>query len=286
MSDDWFVGFQTGLKADFWRAAAEPWADADAAAIAALLDLPSGARVLDAPCGAGRIAVRLAERGLDVTGVDISPQEIEAARARGSSANLRGGRPARAPRGRVRRRRPMGQQLRLHALRGDARGAAERRARPEAQRAPAPGDEPPSPSRCCRATTRADLRGRRDNDARGQRVRPAPEPCDRSISPSRTPPGGSSGRRRSTMSTPPARWSECWKSGLRGGDAALGCGRRDSVRARIRPSDRDFKDCSSPLRRRRSLAAVTRKPLLLNPRRTRLSIRSSSSSTASRRPRC
>jgi cyclopropane fatty-acyl-phospholipid synthase-like methyltransferase len=42
-----------------------------AAAIAALLDLPAGARVLDAPCGAGRIAVRLAERGLDVTGIDI-----------------------------------------------------------------------------------------------------------------------------------------------------------------------------------------------------------------------
>lgn len=88
MSGDWFVGFQTGLKADFWRAAAEPWADADAAAIAALLELPSGARVLDAPCGSGRIAVRLAERGLDVTGVDISPQEIEAARARGSSATF------------------------------------------------------------------------------------------------------------------------------------------------------------------------------------------------------
>ena len=49
--DDWFVGFQVGLKAKFWRAASEPWADADAAAIADLLELPAGARVLDAPCG-------------------------------------------------------------------------------------------------------------------------------------------------------------------------------------------------------------------------------------------
>ena len=79
-SDDWFVGFQDGLKAKFWRAVAEPWADDDAAAIAALLDLPAGARVLDAPCGAGRIAVRLAERGQRVTGIDISEVEIAEAR--------------------------------------------------------------------------------------------------------------------------------------------------------------------------------------------------------------
>ena len=48
--DDWFVGFQVGLKAKFWRAASEPWADADAAAIHRLLDLPAGARMLE---GAG-----------------------------------------------------------------------------------------------------------------------------------------------------------------------------------------------------------------------------------------
>ena len=81
IADDWFVGFHEGLKAKFWRAASEPWADDEAAAIAALLDLPAGGRVLDAPCGAGRIAVRLAERGLDVTGVDISAPELEIARA-------------------------------------------------------------------------------------------------------------------------------------------------------------------------------------------------------------
>ena len=87
VADDWFVGFHEGLKAKFWRAASEPWADDEAAAIAGLLDLPAGGRVLDAPCGAGRIAVRLAERGLEVTAVDISAPELEvareAARARG-----------------------------------------------------------------------------------------------------------------------------------------------------------------------------------------------------------
>jgi 2-polyprenyl-3-methyl-5-hydroxy-6-metoxy-1,4-benzoquinol methylase len=80
LADDWFVGFHVGLKAKFWRAASEPWADDDAEAIHRLLDLPAGARVLDAPCGAGRIAVRLAERGLEVTGIDIAAAEIDIAR--------------------------------------------------------------------------------------------------------------------------------------------------------------------------------------------------------------
>ena len=76
--------------------ASEPWADDEAAAIAALLDLPPGARVLDAPCGGGRIAVRLAERSLDVTGVDISAPELEFARSvaaeRASGGPLQAGR--------------------------------------------------------------------------------------------------------------------------------------------------------------------------------------------------
>jgi SAM-dependent methyltransferase len=78
--DDWFVDFMDGLKARFWHAAAEPRADDDAAALTELLELPVGARVLDAPCGAGRIAVRLAQQGLDLTGIDSSPTEIELAR--------------------------------------------------------------------------------------------------------------------------------------------------------------------------------------------------------------
>ena len=86
--EDWFVGFHVGLKAKFWRAAAEPWAYDDAAAIHRLLDLPAGARVLDAPCGDGRIAARLAERGLDVTGIDISSEAVEEARRRGSPARF------------------------------------------------------------------------------------------------------------------------------------------------------------------------------------------------------
>jgi SAM-dependent methyltransferase len=101
--DDWYEGFQTGLMARFWRVASEPWADEEAGAIAALLDLPEGARVLDAPCGAGRIAVRLAERGLHVTGIDISEDEVEEARRgaaeRGVAASFEVGDVRRPPAG-------------------------------------------------------------------------------------------------------------------------------------------------------------------------------------------
>jgi SAM-dependent methyltransferase len=54
--------------------------DADTAEILGLLDLPAGSRILDAPCGHGRIARRLAAAGMDVTGVDLTPAYLEQAR--------------------------------------------------------------------------------------------------------------------------------------------------------------------------------------------------------------
>jgi SAM-dependent methyltransferase len=55
--------------------------DDDTAEILGLLDLPAGARILDAPCGHGRIARRLAAAGMQVTGVDLSPGFIAMAEA-------------------------------------------------------------------------------------------------------------------------------------------------------------------------------------------------------------
>src|ERR1700691_2182669 len=55
--------------------------DADTAEILGLLELPAGARILDAPCGHGRIARRLAAAGMEVTGVDLTPAYLEQARA-------------------------------------------------------------------------------------------------------------------------------------------------------------------------------------------------------------
>jgi SAM-dependent methyltransferase len=54
--------------------------DADTAEILGLLGLPSGSHILDAPCGHGRIARRLAAAGMEVTGVDLTPAYLEQAR--------------------------------------------------------------------------------------------------------------------------------------------------------------------------------------------------------------
>jgi SAM-dependent methyltransferase len=53
-----------------------------------LLDLESGGRVLDIPCGVGRHAVELANRGFRVTAVDATPPYLETARERARDADV------------------------------------------------------------------------------------------------------------------------------------------------------------------------------------------------------
>jgi 2-polyprenyl-3-methyl-5-hydroxy-6-metoxy-1,4-benzoquinol methylase len=78
-----------------WDARAERWdARAEANALRAdrsadldriwdALRLNRGARVLDAGCGSGQLAIALAERGARVTGIDLSPEMIRRARNHG-----------------------------------------------------------------------------------------------------------------------------------------------------------------------------------------------------------
>ncbi len=75
MHEDWYKR----LAEQFWL---EPEDDGveDAAFIANALKLRPGGRVLDAPCGAGRIAVHLARAGCLVTGIDFKPAFIRLAR--------------------------------------------------------------------------------------------------------------------------------------------------------------------------------------------------------------
>src|SRR5262245_703560 len=53
--------------------------DEQAALVAHVLGLRPGAEVLGVPCGHGRIAVRLAAAGFQVTGLDASPRYLELA---------------------------------------------------------------------------------------------------------------------------------------------------------------------------------------------------------------
>lgn len=54
-----------------------------------LLKLPRGARVLDVGCGPGRHAIRLAQAGLSVTGVDVSSRFLELAAEAARAAGVR-----------------------------------------------------------------------------------------------------------------------------------------------------------------------------------------------------
>jgi SAM-dependent methyltransferase len=84
-SADWWQGF---FDADYLRLWSELAPEAhtakEADGIWRLLDLREGARVLDAPCGYGRVALALCQRGAVVQGVDYSATLLaEAERRRG-----------------------------------------------------------------------------------------------------------------------------------------------------------------------------------------------------------
>ena len=86
---DWWNHFFEGLAVEFWKAALPPEATrADVDFLWKHLRLSSGARVLDVPCGAGRLSVPLAARGAALTGIDISPAFVEAAREAASAAGV------------------------------------------------------------------------------------------------------------------------------------------------------------------------------------------------------
>ena len=80
MADLWWKDFFNGLIVDFWRAAMTPETTrAEADFLWKSLHLAPGMRVLDVPCGDGRLALELAARGCRITGVDISSGFLAAA---------------------------------------------------------------------------------------------------------------------------------------------------------------------------------------------------------------
>jgi SAM-dependent methyltransferase len=81
---EWYETFFDALANDVWRALVPvEISDAEAAFLVRQLRLPDqGARrLLDVPCGDGRLALRLAALGHDVVGVDLSDYAIGRLRA-------------------------------------------------------------------------------------------------------------------------------------------------------------------------------------------------------------
>jgi SAM-dependent methyltransferase len=86
---EWWKNFFSGLALDMWRqAVTEEQTRAEADFIEKRLQLPAQSKILDVPCGNGRLAIELAGRGYQTTGVDIALGFIEEARAKAAQRSL------------------------------------------------------------------------------------------------------------------------------------------------------------------------------------------------------
>jgi SAM-dependent methyltransferase len=87
--DDWYETFFHGVALDLWRTFATPeYTRAEADALVALLGVGPPARLLDVPCGNGRLALELAARGYRTAGVDIAAESIAEGQAEAARRNL------------------------------------------------------------------------------------------------------------------------------------------------------------------------------------------------------
>ncbi len=82
----WYSSFFSGLMVDMWlRATTDEQTRLEADFLEKSLEFAPPARLLDVPCGGGRHAHEMARRGYQVTGVDIAPEFLDAARAKDST---------------------------------------------------------------------------------------------------------------------------------------------------------------------------------------------------------
>jgi SAM-dependent methyltransferase len=89
MPENWWENFFHGVALDFWRAAIPAeLTRAEADFLTKQLQLPNSAKVLDVPCGNGRLSIELAQRGFALTGVDIAKEFIDEAKSSSLQAGV------------------------------------------------------------------------------------------------------------------------------------------------------------------------------------------------------
>jgi SAM-dependent methyltransferase len=89
MPANWWENFFHGVALDFWRAAvSDEQTRAEADFIEKHLRLARGAKILDVPCGNGRLAIELARRGFDLTGIDIATEFVDEAKRNSLAAGV------------------------------------------------------------------------------------------------------------------------------------------------------------------------------------------------------
>jgi len=87
---NWWENFFHGVALDFWRAAiSEEQTRAEADFINRQLQLPIGARVLDVPCGNGRLSIELGAFGFELTGVDIAEEFVAEAKKKSEARGVK-----------------------------------------------------------------------------------------------------------------------------------------------------------------------------------------------------
>ncbi|MFL6279399.1 MAG: class I SAM-dependent methyltransferase [Vicinamibacterales bacterium] len=89
VQSNWWETFFTGVAVDMWlQAVPEDHTRREADRLEKLLEVAPGADVLDIPCGAGRLALVLAQRGYRMTGVDWSFESLQHARRADASSDI------------------------------------------------------------------------------------------------------------------------------------------------------------------------------------------------------
>jgi cyclopropane fatty-acyl-phospholipid synthase-like methyltransferase len=79
---NWYEDFFHGISLDLWRQAIAPEQTiAEADFLVDKLKCEAGSRLLDVPCGNGRLSLELARRGYRVSGIDLAKEFIDEAKA-------------------------------------------------------------------------------------------------------------------------------------------------------------------------------------------------------------